>query len=344
MVNIRKVACPKDKMSIKCPYSMNPTGIVIHNTYNSASADDEIAYMHRNSNKVSFHLAVDEKEAVQGVEFNRNTWNAGDGGTGKGNREKIAIEICRSCAFKTVNGKKVADEALWEKNYRVKFEQAQENAAELTAYLLKMYGWGIEKVTKHQDYSGKYCPHRTLDDYGWDYFLKLVKKYLDKDEPEKETATTKPVTKPTTTVKDKDKLSLKNVPLYASSTAKKESSKKTGTYYLWSNEVVNGRVRITNSKANIGKAGQVTGWVNASDVGIKDVDSSPVITKGQKVVLKNVSLYASSSATKASGKKTGTYYLWSADVVNKRIRITNKASNVGKSGQVTGWVNVSDID
>ena len=33
-------------------------------------------------------------------------------------------------------------------------------------------------LTKHQDYSGKHCPHRTLDDYGWDYFLNLVKSYM----------------------------------------------------------------------------------------------------------------------------------------------------------------------
>ena len=57
-------------------------------------------------------------------------------------------------------------------------ETAQKNAAELTAKLLKDYGWGIDKVKKHQDFNGKHCPHRTLDDYGWDYFLKLVEGYM----------------------------------------------------------------------------------------------------------------------------------------------------------------------
>ena len=50
-----------------------------------------------------------------------------------------------------------------------------ENAAELTAKLLKDYGWGIDKVTKHADYTNKHCPHRILDEYGWDNFLNLVK-------------------------------------------------------------------------------------------------------------------------------------------------------------------------
>ena len=29
--------------------------------------------------------------------------------------------------------------------------------------MLKERGWGIHSVKKHQDWSGKYCPHRTLD-------------------------------------------------------------------------------------------------------------------------------------------------------------------------------------
>jgi N-acetylmuramoyl-L-alanine amidase CwlA len=138
---------------------MKPTRIVIHNTANDASANNEVAYMHRNNQKVSFHFAVDDVEIVQGLPLNRNSYNAGDG-NGVGNRQGISIEICYSKS----GGKK------WLK--------AVENAAELTAKLLKDYGWGIDKVTKHQDYNGKYCPHRILDEYGWDNFINLVKNYL----------------------------------------------------------------------------------------------------------------------------------------------------------------------
>ena len=159
MVNIRKIECPSDKLKIKCPYAMKPTRIVIHNTANDASAADEIAYMHRNNKQTSFHFAVDDKEIVQGISLDRNAFHAGDG-NGKGNREGIAIEICYS------------------KSGGERWLKALENAAELTAKLLKDYGWEIDKVTKHQDYSGKHCPHRILDEYGWDNFLTLVKKYL----------------------------------------------------------------------------------------------------------------------------------------------------------------------
>ena len=146
---------PESKYKIKCPYSMKPTRIVVHNTANDASAANEISYMRSNNNEVSFHYAVDDKEIVQAIPENRNAWHAGDGGKGKGNREGIAIEICYS------------------KSGGAKFTKAEENAVELIVDILKRYGWGIDKVTKHQDYSKKYCPHRTLD-LGWDRFIKMI--------------------------------------------------------------------------------------------------------------------------------------------------------------------------
>ena len=67
------------------------------------------------------------------------------------------------------------------------------------------------------------------------------------------------------------------------------------------------------------------------------------IKAGAKISLNNTNIYVSSDTSSSAGKRTGTYYLWDASVKNKRIRITNSSSNVGKSGQVSGWVNVSDI-
>ena len=158
-MEIIKNLVPESKYSIKCPYAMAPTRIVVHNTANDASARNEVAYMIRNNNEVSFHYAVDDIEVVQGIPENRNAWHAGDGSKGKGNREGIAIEICYS------------------KSGGSKFTKAEENAAELIVNILKRYGWGIEKVTKHQDYSNKYCPHRTLD-LGWDRFIRKIESKL----------------------------------------------------------------------------------------------------------------------------------------------------------------------
>lgn len=168
MVPIRKQMTTKT--NIKCPYSMQATRVVVHNTANDASAADEANYMCRNDLEKSTHYFVDEKEIVQCVEETRNSWNAGDG-NGKGNREGISIEIC------------------WSKSGGEKFIQAEKNAAELTASILKRYGWSVDKVTKHQDYSGKYCPHRTLD-MGWQRFLDMVETHLDGAHP---SPTPKPV-------------------------------------------------------------------------------------------------------------------------------------------------------
>ena len=158
-MEIIKNLVPESKYSIKCPYAMTPTRIVVHNTANDAPARNEISYMISNNKEVSFHYAVDDKEVVQGIPENRNAWHSGDGGKGKGNREGIAIEICYS------------------KSGGSKFTKAEENAVDLIVDILKRYGWGIDKVTKHQDYSNKYCPHRTLD-LGWDRFIGMIKAKL----------------------------------------------------------------------------------------------------------------------------------------------------------------------
>lgn len=159
-LKIREIEMPVHMYSIKCPYWMSPDRVVIHNTANDASAENEIKYMQSNYNQVSYHYAVDDKEAVLGSPLNRNAWHAGDGANGNGNRKGIAIEICYS------------------KSGGEKFIQAERNAAMLAALILNERGWGIERVFKHQDFSQwKYCPHRTLD-MGWERFLNMVKSNL----------------------------------------------------------------------------------------------------------------------------------------------------------------------
>ena len=44
--------------------------IVVHNTANDATAQNEVAYMIGNKNQVSFHYAVDDQEVVQGIPIN----------------------------------------------------------------------------------------------------------------------------------------------------------------------------------------------------------------------------------------------------------------------------------
>lgn len=144
---------------IKCPYEMTPEFYVVHNTANDAPAVNEIAYMRRNDLYVSFHYAIDDVCVVQGIPENRNAYHAGDGAYGDGNRCGIGIEICYSAS----GGER--------------FLQAERNAAEFIANGLYARGWTISRVKKHQDFDGKYCPHRTLD-MGWQRFLDMVQDYL----------------------------------------------------------------------------------------------------------------------------------------------------------------------
>ena len=159
-MNIVKNLVSESKYSVKCPYSMTPEFIVVHNTANDATAQNEIKYMISNDNQVSFHFAVDDKEVIQGLPLDRNAWACGDGTNGSGNRKGIQVEICYS------------------KSGGARFENAEKNAAKFIAQLLKERGWGVDKVKKHQDFSNKYCPHRTLDK-GWASFVNMVKDYLN---------------------------------------------------------------------------------------------------------------------------------------------------------------------
>ena len=149
------------KYSIKCPYSMNPIGICIHNTSNNASASNEVKYMISNNNQVSYHVAVDEKEVIQAIPFNRNAWASGDGANGTGNRKYIHIEICRSTGDLET------------------FKKCEQNCAEYVAKLLKQYGWTTANIKQHHDFANKNCPHRTRE-LGWQRFLNMVQAELNK--------------------------------------------------------------------------------------------------------------------------------------------------------------------
>ena len=159
-MNIVKNLVSESKYSVKCPYAMKAEFIVVHNTANDAPAANEIKYMINNNNQVSFHFAVDDKEVIQGLPLDRNAWACGDGTNGSGNRKGIQVEICYS------------------KSGGARFENAEKNAAKFIAQLLKERGWGVDRVKKHQDFSNKYCPHRTLDK-GWASFVNMIKDYLN---------------------------------------------------------------------------------------------------------------------------------------------------------------------
>lgn len=169
-LQVTRMLVPSEKYYCKCPYLMNMKGICVHNTGNRASAMSEASYMIRNDNYVSFHAVVDDYRVVETIPENRNAFHAGDGADGDGNRNYYAVEI----AYSTGNSDL--------------FSKSEKNAAYYIACKLKEHGWGIDKVKKHQDFSGKYCPHKTLD-LGWQRFLNLIKSYLNESNNKKGVST-----------------------------------------------------------------------------------------------------------------------------------------------------------
>ena len=113
------------------------------------------------------------------------------------------------------------------------------SGVELVSWLLELYPQ-ITKITKHMEHNATSCPGKNFP------FDRIKNNGKSKE--------------------IKGVLELFAEPLYISSTAEKKSAVITGTYYLWSDEVVRGRVKITNLPGNIGKAGQVTGWISAAAV------------------------------------------------------------------------------
>lgn len=152
-------ARPGIKMS-KC------IGVTIHNTDNSGVGAGARAHANllKNSWKnkqQSWHFAVDENGAYQSIPTDEIAWHAGDGGSGKGNTQTIAIEICMN-----------SDGDL---------EKATDNAAQLAAQQLKKKGLSADKLYQHHDWSGKNCPSQIRDGqpYDWSTFKSKVKAYYN---------------------------------------------------------------------------------------------------------------------------------------------------------------------
>ena len=160
-------ARPGIKMS-KC------IGVTIHNTDNSGVGADAQAHANllKNSWKnkqQSWHFAVDEDGAYQSIPTDEIAWHAGDGGSGKGNTQTIAIEICMN-----------SDGDL---------EKATDNAAQLAAQQLKEKGLSADKIYQHHDWSGKNCPSqiRAGKPYSWNTFKAKVAAYYNGNDKDSET-------------------------------------------------------------------------------------------------------------------------------------------------------------
>lgn len=136
---------------------MKAETITVHSTANLRStAKNERDWLVNleNQNTASWHICIDDQGAIEAIPLNEVAWHAGDG-QGPGNMTSIAVEICES-----------GDR-----------ERTIDNAIALIAQMLIERDWGVERVRKHQDWSGKYCPRILIE--SWDDFIEKLEEELE---------------------------------------------------------------------------------------------------------------------------------------------------------------------
>ena len=112
--------------------------ITIHETANTSEGADAEAhsdYLSTTSDEVSWHYTVDDHQIYQHLPDNEEAWHSGDR---EGNHSSIGIELCV--------------------NADGNFDQTMENAAKLTAFLLKEYDLTIDDVNSIMILTGKIVP------------------------------------------------------------------------------------------------------------------------------------------------------------------------------------------
>lgn len=226
---------PSGKLTLKASYPMKAKGYTLHNTYNDASAENEIGHMQRNDSSISFHFAVDNKMVIQGLPLNRNGWHAGDGRNGYGNRNTYGVEICYS------------------KSGGERYDKAETNAIKFVAHGLYENGWDVSKVWKHKDWSGKNCPHRILArSRGWEGIIKAIQKELDRLKGKKTNVSKPSPTKPkATSINKKGVEQLAREVMAGKWGHGEERKRRLGNRYAAVQKRVNELLKPSNKKKNV---------------------------------------------------------------------------------------------
>ena len=136
--------------------------VYIHETDNTSPGADADAHARlQYSNQVreaSWHLQVDDHEAIQSFPLRAQCWHGGDK-RGPANLDGIAIEIC-------VNS---------DGNYELAFR----NAAMLAAAVLTQLGRTVSDLRQHYDSTKKNCPRKMRAAKRWTEFKNLVQAFMD---------------------------------------------------------------------------------------------------------------------------------------------------------------------
>lgn len=173
MVQIKKQFVSQDVINKRSYGKGNPvTSVTVHQTGNPTKGANAQAHANLqsklNPRQASWHIQVDDKQAIQSFPDNIRCWHASDG-RGPGNTTSLAIEICI--------------------NRDGDYKKAVENGAKVVSQKLKEHNLKITDVKKHFDWFNKFCPEQLMRGHQgitWADFLNMVQ-----DKP-----AAKPVSKP----------------------------------------------------------------------------------------------------------------------------------------------------
>lgn len=150
--------------------------ITVHETANTSRGAGAQAHANLqsrgNARVASWHIQVDDTEAIRSYPDTVRCWHAGDGG-GHGNMSSIGIEICV--------------------NSDGDFTKAKANAAAVIRDLRAKYDIPRSRVVQHNYWSGKNCPTNLRRSGQWAAFVAST----DPDHGVKPAPTRPPASKPT---------------------------------------------------------------------------------------------------------------------------------------------------
>lgn len=159
MVNIKTQLVP-DVNKNTFPGENPCTHLTVHMTGNKNAGANAQAHANLQSRgnpgrAASWHLTVDDIQAILSYPLSKRCFHAGDG-KGHGNMSSIAMEIC-------VN----SDGDIM---------KAVQNGAEAAAQIMKQKGIPLSRVVQHYAWSKKNCPTqlRSGNPVSWDEFLQMI--------------------------------------------------------------------------------------------------------------------------------------------------------------------------
>lgn len=310
MLKITEQYIPKGNKN-RPAHPMSPKYITIHDTGNAskgAGAKNHAIYAGRGANEVGYHFVVDDKNIYQLLPLTENAWHAGDGGSGTGNRQSIAIEICE--------------------NPESNRTTAEKNAQQLAAYLMKKYGIPTSNIKQHHDWNGKNCPHiiRARKN-GWNDFIAAIKK-------EYEALVNPSPTKPST--------GGGSGVIAIGSTVKVSGTKyATGqTIPGWVKSTTHKVSEISGDRALLGRDGGICSWVYLRDLTLVSGGASKPVEVGCQVTINKGAVYG--GLTTARGSKVPAAQLAPKKHTVSKIQV-NKSVREALLKEITSWVAVSSL-